>query len=470
MRGAKLLWRIGAPLGAILLIASCPGIGTASATRTASPSTGGLQLINTQRLSDRLTELTFTTTAVAGPTHVRILTPEGYDQSAPTRYPVLWLLHGADDSYKSWTDKGNAAAFTASDPVIVVMPDSGPDGGYINWFNGGKGGPPAWETYHIDQLLPWVDAHYRTIAERSERAIAGLSMGGGGAMTYAARHPDLFGDGASFSGAVDSNNPEEWPLVELGNYNGQLGQVQGDRIAEEVLWRGHNPWDLADNLGNLTLLQIDTGNGLPGGPGHDLGDPIEAGVHAMSVSFNQRLNELGIAHVWDDYGAGGHQWFYWKRDLQQFLPPLMQAFLHPDPAPIGFTYKAIDPSYSVYGWDVQIHRPALEFSRLQTSGPKGFTLTGSGSALVHTAGYYQPDSWHDVELRGSGGDQRVRLRAGDDGRLLVPVFMGPGNPYQQYSLQADAWQLLVALQNVPTSLFDPGTQWPAYQATVTVDA
>ena len=65
-----------------------------------------------------------------------------------------------------------------------------------------------------------------------------------------------------------------------------------------------------------------TGNGMPGGPGGDTGDPIEPEVHEMSVAFHDRLDELGIAHVWDDYGAGGHTWFYWQRDLRQLMPTL----------------------------------------------------------------------------------------------------------------------------------------------------
>src|SRR5438128_1855963 len=65
--------------------------------------------------------------------------------------------------------------------------------------------PAAWETYHMRELIPWIDSHYPTVADRSGRAIAGLSMGGFGAMTYAAKHPDLFAAAGSFSGAVDTD-------------------------------------------------------------------------------------------------------------------------------------------------------------------------------------------------------------------------------------------------------------------------
>ena len=87
------------------------------------------------------------------------------------------------------------------------MPDAGQGGFYSDWYNAGAGGPPKWETYHVGQLIPYVDAHYPTVAARGGRAIAGLCMGGFGAMSYAARHPDLFVAAASFSGAVDNMDP-----------------------------------------------------------------------------------------------------------------------------------------------------------------------------------------------------------------------------------------------------------------------
>jgi S-formylglutathione hydrolase FrmB len=448
------------------LWAGTPSTAQPRLVRTAAPPRNPLQLVHEQHLSARLSELTFTTPALSGPTRVRVLVPDRYDTSGRTRYPVLYLLHGGTGSYRDWTDQGDAAAITAGFPLIVVMPDTGPNNGYLDWYNGGAGGPPMWETYHLTQLLPWIDAHYPTVGTRAGRAIAGLSMGGGGSMVYTARHPDLFGAAASFSGAVDTNVPAVWPLVEAGNWDGHLGVAEGHRVTDEVRWRGHNAWDLAENLGDLSLLQVDTGNGLPGGPGRDIGDPIEGAVHEMNVDFNARLDQLGIAHIWDDYGAGGHNWFYWKRDLRQFLPRLMQALAAPRPAPTSFTYKTIEANYVVYDWQVEVLRPALEFSRLVTNGRDGFSLTGSGRALVTTAPLFEPGQWVDAELRNSAGVQRVELRADGSGRLLVPVLMGAGNPYQQYTAQATAWQAINMLVDAPGSLFDPNLQWPTFTATV----
>ena len=108
-------------------------------------------------------------------------------------------------------------------------------------------------------------------------------------------------------------------------------------------------------------------------------------MHKASVALHDRLGALGIPHVWDDYGPGGHLWPYWRRDLRQTLPWLMNGFAHPRRPPSPFTYRTIEPRYEVYGWRVRIKRPALEWSELSGAGRRGFSLTGSGRARVTSA-------------------------------------------------------------------------------------
>src|SRR5437763_10369046 len=184
-------------------------IGTAT-TGHAQPivlsDAAGIHLLGARQLDARLWDVAMSTSAIPPPVHVRVLLPAGYG-SGTRRYPTLYLLHGALSDDTAWTVQGDAEASTANAPVIVVMPEGGNAGWYTDWFNLGQGGPPEWETFHIDQLIPWVDHTFRTVAARSGRAIAGLSMGGFGALSYAARHPDLFVTAMSFSGAVDTNVP-----------------------------------------------------------------------------------------------------------------------------------------------------------------------------------------------------------------------------------------------------------------------
>jgi S-formylglutathione hydrolase FrmB len=403
-------------------------LSTAIAMPTAAHAAGAqdLKLQSDKQVDARLHELTFTTPAVSGETKVRVLLPTGYDASGKTRYPVLYLLHGAVDNYASWTDKGDAAAITANAPLIVVMPDSGPSGGYVDWYNGGAFGPPMWETYHVGELVPWIDAHYPTVGDRSGRALSGLSMGGYGTMEYAARHPDMFISASAFSPAVDNTHPS-MRLVD-GD-----GKPYGDYTTQEARFRGHNPTDLANNLRGLALT-LRTGNGLPGGPGGDTGDPVEMSVHEQAKDMDAALTADGIAHLFDDYGAGGHAWYYWQRDLKESLPDIMRTFAHPPAAPKRWDYKSIDPAYEVWGWSVKIDRPALEFSELHGVSRAGFTLSGSGSGTVTTAPGYKPRAVYAAKV----GDATRRMRASGDGRLTLRVPLGPGNTVQEYSPEAKA--------------------------------
>src|SRR4051812_24293408 len=424
---------------------------------TSGPSDSGLQLVSSQPLSDRLVELTMRTDALAADTEVRVLLPDHYDASGRTRYPVLYLLHGALDDYRAWTDKGDAAAITAGLPLIVVMPDGGSEGNYVDWYNFGAGGPPRWETYHIAQLIPWIDGHFPTVASRSGRAIAGLSMGGNGALAYAALHPDLFTAAASFSGAVDTNNLEEQAVTGTGGLqSGQPpGAIFGERATDEVRWRGHNPWDLAGNLRGM-LVELDVGNGSAGGPDGNNFDPVEESVHEQSVAMHDQLVALGIAHVWDDYGPGAHNFFYWSRDLRQFLPRLMDQFARPV-APAQVEYRTIQPSFAVFGWHVAFNRPALEFSQLAHADRNGFTIQGSGSVSVTPPALYPAGRPVNATITDEQGTRVVQSSIGPDGRFHLQLDLGPGNPYQEYTPQARL--------NAVQTAFDKGLGYTVDRAT-----
>jgi S-formylglutathione hydrolase FrmB len=394
----------------------------------AAPAYGGLEVVAKQRLSERLLELTFATPAVDGTTGIRMLLPDGYHDSR-RRYPVLYLLHGCcngEIGFRTWTDRLEAERITAGRPLIVVMPDSGPDGGYVDWWNFGAGGPPQWERYHLEQLIPWVDRRYRTRAGRAGRAVAGLSMGGFGALSYAARHPDTFVSAAAFSGAVDMNVIRPG-LAAIGRDDDRpLGSFQ----TEQIRTRAVNPWDLAGNLRGLDVA-------LRSGDGRDasgkLIDVIEAGVHAANVSLHERLDDLGVAHVWDDYGAGTHSDRFWIRDLELTVPEVMRTLRDPPRRPKRVSFKAAEHRYEAYGWKVKVERRAMEFSELAGARRAGFALVGSGDAVVTTPRFYRPGAAFEVDVTGeSSGEASVR-RASRRGRLRIPVELGPANDLQQFS-------------------------------------
>lgn len=415
----------------------------------------GVHVSAVKQLSPRLLELTLATPLLTAPTNLRILLPAGYyaRSNRHRRYPVLYLFHGTSGGAGDWTAQpGRAQDATSGLPLIVAMPDAAvnSDGGgwFTDWVNGGAYGPPKWETWHIDHLFPWIDTQLRTIAARRGRAIAGLSQGGFGAMSYAARHPDLFQAAVSFSGAVDiaANPLEADPLVtpiinatEVGLDRVPPNTFFGDRLTNEVNWAAHDPATLAGNLRGMKLYAY-TGNGLPGpldGADYNLGAAaIEGGVHQLTTLFRRELDARGIPIDFHDYGGGTHIWPYWERDLRDVLGPLMQDFARPDPAPSRVDFQSDAARYSQWGWTVQITRPAREFSTLASAGRTGFALSGSGTASVTTPPLYRPGATATITRTGTAIRDSARQRVRRDGRLRIAVPLGPGNLAQQFTLGA----------------------------------
>lgn len=285
----------------------------------------GLELLSSTQLSPRLVELTFRSPALAHDTAVRVLTPEGFDPTTD-HLPVLWLLHGGFGSEDDWTVAGNAEAATAGLDMIVVMPAGGTGGWYTDWKRPTGEGPQRWATHHLDELRPWIEEHYSTRTDRDGRAVAGLSMGGFGAMHYAFLHPELFGFAASFSGAVDLRHPGISGVVLASPlaHQGVPGDIFGMRIAEEARWIAHNPVDNASNLRGVEIV-LRTGDGQAA-PGGDQGDPIqEHGVRQANDRLHQRLVGYGIPHTYV-VRPGVHAWSYWRDDLVATLPAIVAHF------------------------------------------------------------------------------------------------------------------------------------------------
>jgi S-formylglutathione hydrolase FrmB len=421
----------------------------------------GLHLASAKALDSRLFAVTVTTDRLTAPANVQILLPADYDQHPDQRYPVLYLFHGTSGGASDWTRMGEAEKTTDGRPLIVVMPDAGvnSNGGswFTNWYNGGKWGPPEWETFHIEQLIPWIDANLRTVADRNGRAIFGLSQGGFGALSYAARHPDTFGTAGSFSGADDiaANPAIADPLVtpvvnatEVFLDGVPPNTFFGDRATQELNWAAHDPATLTSNL-RWTNLYAYTGDGRPGPL--DTGAPnpgasgIEWGVHELTQLFRDEVVKRGIPIDYHDYGPGTHTWPYWTRDLQEVIGPVMDDFAHPTATPRAIEYASADDRWQQWGWSVAFQRPAREFSTLSNAGARGFTLAGSGAATVLTPPFYRPGARLIVVV---GGVRRV-ARADSTGRLTVAVPLGPGNPAQQST---------------------PGAQTRVYETTVKVAA
>jgi diacylglycerol O-acyltransferase/trehalose O-mycolyltransferase len=169
--------------------------------------------------------------------------------------------------------------------------------------------------------------------------VAGLSMGGLGAMTYAARHPGMFAAAASYSGLLHTRyqgDPIPGPkLIQdlLGDFGENPGALWGDPRGQGELWAEHNPYDLASRLHGVRLF-ISFGNGRPGplDPPTVSGEArqIERNLYPQNLAFVERLRQLGIPVRSNNYGPGTHDWPYWQLELHRSLPLLLHT-LHETP-------------------------------------------------------------------------------------------------------------------------------------------
>ncbi|MDX6666092.1 MAG: hypothetical protein QOG68_2298 [Solirubrobacteraceae bacterium] len=426
--------------GLVVLAGLCVCSPAAHASSSTDGSSGQARIVAERPVAGNGVELTIATPAFSAPTRVQVFLPAGYDANPGRRWPVTYYLHGAQgDQTRFYPWYGD---LIKDFPSIVVAPDGGWLGWYSDWFNGGAGGPPMYETYDIDQLIPLIDQRFRSFGTRAERAVIGESMGGYGVMTLATRHPDAFATAVSMSGAVDSNSLPLMALISGSSTAQEAGQAQqaaapdgvyGPRATQAIRWHGHNPTDLAANLRDVDL-QVRTFDGAPS-PFIENGDPTsivgcseENEIHTVSVSFHDQLLADGIPHFWKDYGPGCHGIPEFRQEFADSLPGIESVFEHPRSAPKTFSYESIEPRFTIWGWRVDADPArALEFLQVRHAGRRGLTLVGSGTTRVTTPPFFRGiDAVAVVTADGT----RV-LSPDGDGRLAFSVSLGPPHADQQ---------------------------------------
>lgn len=276
----------------------------------------GARIVAVDTVDARTQDLTIELPSV-GTVQVRLLLPAGFEAAAAADWPVLYLLHGHNGGHADWTDLTDVEALTAQTDLLVVMPDAA-SGWYSDAWNSGAGGPPAWETFHTTELIELLERNWQA---SEERVVAGLSMGGLGAIAYAARHPGLFKAAASYSGVLDPR---------ASDTNPGASATWGDPVAQEDIWRSHDPMSLAPELAGIPLyLSYGSGGAGPLDVGPVDPDDLEAAIGAENDAFVARLQELGIEATVDAYGPGTHTWPYWQRGLHASLPMLLEALGEP---------------------------------------------------------------------------------------------------------------------------------------------
>jgi S-formylglutathione hydrolase FrmB len=433
----------------LALVCALCAAAPASAETATFANGDGLTVTKVTQIDPRLYEVTVTTSALPSPAHVRVLLPSGYDANPDKRYPVFYLLHGTSGYASDWTGPGDAEKTVGNRPMIVVMPDIDLNGDGGGWCTNWPDGSYKWETFHIDQLIPWIDGNLRTLTDRGHRAIAGLSQGGFCSLSYAARHPDLFSIALGYSGAPEIYyDPQIRAGAKLIINATEVGLDQkapdsmfGNIFTNGVNWAAHDTATIAENL-RATHMYMYWGNGFPGP--YDSGAPngganlIEGAVDQDNQAFQKRLNSLNIPAYYDYYGNGTHSFAYWAQDLRDSIDFIANDFAANEPDPSTWTYTSGDDGYSVYGFDVAMHRTVREFSTLRYAGPQSFTLSGSGSATVTTPATFTPGAHYTVTLAGDQTPKKtVDVVADDAGRLKIDVPLGPDDLVQQDLIPTD---------------------------------
>jgi S-formylglutathione hydrolase FrmB len=288
---------------------------------------GGARVVAEEQVGPRLVDLTIQSPALGRAAKVRLLTPDGWKQRRKSdRWPVFYLLHGCCDTYESWTLQTDVEELAQLRNVLVVMPEAGPVGWYSDWWNHGEGGPPGWETFHTRELRVLLEHDY---GAGQKRVVAGLSMGGLGALLYAGRNPGMFRAVASYSGVVHPLY-DGWPEGMMGFMQQDFGEdplaLWGDPVAQRGIWQAHDPYYLAKRLRSAYVF-LSSGDGTAG-PFEPPGEPfdgLEAQINEMNHLVAPRLLQAGVRVETDFYGPGVHNWPYWERELHRSLPLLLCA-------------------------------------------------------------------------------------------------------------------------------------------------
>lgn len=271
---------------------------TAPVTKTSAP-----QLTAAER--KRLQTVSFESKLVGKTLPYIVVLPLDYDQTAARskRYPVLYLLHGLTGHYTDWTRRTKLSHYAAQYSLIIVTPE-----GNNGWYTDSANVPTdKYETYILDELIPDVQRRYRTLVTREGRAIAGLSMGGYGAIKFGLKHPEMFAFTASMSSAFGAASLTEKELKDPGVIRDSVLQTFGS--ADSPTRAANDVFKLAREVSTKKIAPLPYFY-------------FDCGTEDFLFSDNRNLAslfvELKIPHEYRQL-PGNHSWTYWEAQVQEIL-------------------------------------------------------------------------------------------------------------------------------------------------------
>jgi S-formylglutathione hydrolase FrmB len=263
----------------------------------------GLTIVDRNENDPRMWYYRFQTPEIAWNPGVNVLLPSDYHTSG-RRYPVLYMFHGGNDDFRQFDFMG-IRDWTAGKPIIVVMPD----GGHAGWYSNpvaSFSGPRNWESFHINQLLPWIEANFRTYAEYDGRAVGGFSMGGFGALKYAAKYYGHFASVSAHSGPAslrrDSGLVVHWANITSAVLDLAGGNVYGVPFWDQARVTADNPVERIESYRNKRIFLV---AGTSPDPINWFDSINETEVLAGQREFRGLLTNAGIPHEWHEQ-PGGH--------------------------------------------------------------------------------------------------------------------------------------------------------------------
>ena len=242
-----------------------------------------------------------------------IYLPPDYETSERS-YPVLYLLHGAGDDQTGWVQFGEILdiadkTIKAGDAtaMIVVMPDA--NTGQRGYFNDIKG-EWRYEDFFFEELMPFVEKTYRIKSEKHYRAVAGLSMGGGGTFVYALHHPELFSSACPLSASCGPLRMED-----MKRYTSRPGMEDATELEIKTYFNSHSVPEMMKNMPDEQKKQVNWFI--------DCGDDDFLYEGNSMVHIEMRKNEIPHEYRIRD---GAHNWTYWRESLPVVLSFISDTF------------------------------------------------------------------------------------------------------------------------------------------------
>ena len=245
----------------------------------------------------------FFSNSLGEPMPYSVLLPVGYYQHPELRYPVLYLLHGGGDDYRSWLAKSNLIDTVRDYQFIVVMPE-----GRLDYFiNSALPPRKRYEDYIVHDLINEIDHRFRTVAQRNGRAVAGNSMGGFAAVRFGLAHPSLFVFVAGLSSALDVPRRRfSWRRYEQSYRMIRIFGFPGAESRKEA-----DPFNMLSNVTAPTDL-----------PYFYLACGRQDPLFAVNVQFWNGLSDAGVIHA-RQTTPGGHGWDSWNTALPAFVAAMV---------------------------------------------------------------------------------------------------------------------------------------------------